>query len=96
MNVFVVLTHAMGGWQLAGVHRTEDEANERLATLAFGLKPYVEQVVVVGEQPDLNGVYSAEYYDADGDVHHYQGIFGSFEAAKKAAGPRGQALSRAL
>jgi hypothetical protein len=84
MHVFVVIDDAMGGDQYAGVHRTRPDDRP-------GTK--VREVKVVGVQPDPEFVYVAQTYDRTWDVHRFEGVYGDYETAKRASGPKGSPLS---
>ncbi|TES60687.1 hypothetical protein E2P84_44110 [Burkholderia cepacia] len=83
MKVFVTLANAMGGLDFRGAHRTapEPKAGER-----------VLEVAVIGNQPDPQVVYIAQTYDRSMDVHNFEGVYGDYEPARAASGPRGVAL----
>lgn len=96
MNVFVVLVDAMGGVQLVGVFAKQDQAQERLNAITFGGNPRVHETPVLGAQPDPGIVYSAEYYERGFDVHFFEAVYGSREAARSAVGDVGLVIPRTL
>lgn len=84
MNVFVVIDDAMGGDQYAGVHRTQPDPRP-------GAR--VVEIEVAGTQPDPHLVYVAQIYDRTMDVHRFAGVYGDYEAAHRASGPKGVTLT---
>jgi hypothetical protein len=56
----------------------------------------VEEVRVVGDQPEQNVVFAAEYYDRTFDVHFFEAVYGSYEAARKVVGGKGLVSRRTL
>ena len=83
MKVFVVIDDAMGGDQYAGVHRTQPDARP-------GAK--VIEVKVIGAQTDPQLVYIAQTYERAMDVHRYEGVYGDYQSAHRASGPKGSTL----
>jgi hypothetical protein len=96
MNVFVVLVDAMGGEQLIGTSPTRGEALERLSKVTFGANPRVQEVPVLGEQPDPKMVYTAEYYEHGLDVHYFEAVYGNNAAARRSVGKDGLVIPREL
>ncbi|MGF6604952.1 hypothetical protein P3T23_009708 [Paraburkholderia sp. GAS448] len=84
MNVFVVIEDAMGGDQYAGVHRVRP---------GVGSGARVLDVKVVGPQADQQMVYIAQTYDRTMDVHRFEGVYGDYDSARRASGPKGMPLS---
>ncbi|HDR9758753.1 hypothetical protein KDX16_32195 [Burkholderia vietnamiensis] len=80
MNVFVIIGDAMGGEQYAGVHltRPDDRPGSQ-----------VREVKVVGPQSDPQFVYVAQTYDRTMDVHRFEGVYGDYQTADRASGPKG-------
>jgi hypothetical protein len=95
MEVFVVLSETRGGLHFSGVRRTSDQADQHATTVTFGTNRLVRPVFVRGHQPDPNKVYSAEYLEV-GDIQYFEDIFGNYEDARKAVGPKGAVLSHVL
>ncbi|WP_157643744.1 hypothetical protein [Burkholderia ubonensis] len=84
MKVFVVLANSMGGVQFVRVHRVPPDVGTGASVL---------EVNVVGVQPDPTVVYIAQTYDRAMDVHNFEGVYGDYDSARIASGPRGQALT---
>ncbi|MGF6995504.1 hypothetical protein [Paraburkholderia sp. GAS32] len=84
MKVFVVIDDAMGGDQYAGVHRAQPDARPGARVI---------EVKVVGAQTDPEFVYIAQTYDRTMDVHRFEGVYGDYQSAHRASGPKGSPLS---
>lgn len=84
MKVFVVIRDAMGGMQYGGVHRARADIPPGEKTL---------EVNVIGDQADPRVVYIAETLDRVMDVHRFEGVYGDFETADRAAGEGGVVLN---
>lgn len=84
LSVFVVLEDAMGGDVYSGTHRTRPEGQTGKRVL---------NSTAVGEQSDPHVVYIAQIYDRTMDVHRFAGVYGNYEAARSASGPKGSTLT---
>jgi hypothetical protein len=84
MKVFVVIAHAMGGEQFVSVHRARPDVGQGSRVL---------EVNIVGTQTDPEVVYIAQTYDRTMDVHNFEGVYGDYDRARQASGPKGSALN---
>jgi hypothetical protein len=58
--------------------------------------PVVRRYPVQGDAVESRLVYTSSRYDPLDDVHHFEAVYGTWDAAKQAAGDRGIALSRTI
>ena len=96
MKIHIVLANAMGGVQYYGAYASSSEANNHLAQGVFGQSPRVVDFEVEGPQPEPNVVYVAQTYNPTMDVHDFEGVYGNYESAQRASGPKGQPLKVTL
>lgn len=96
MKVHVVLADAMGGVQYNRVFASKAEADQHLAKGVFGKFPRVVEFDVKGAHPDPKVVYVAQTYNRTMDTHEFEGVYGTFENAQIASGPKGQSLNITL
>lgn len=67
-------------------------ANEHLAKGVFGATPRVVELDVNCTQLDPNVVYVAQTYNRAMDIHDFEGVYGNYDSALHASGPKGQPL----
>ena len=96
MEVFVLITHYMNGVQESGVFASFQDAESHLAENQIGGNPEVIKCNVIGELTESNTVFTASSYDRSSDMHDFQGVYGSYDQAKKSAGDKGLVLNRAI
>jgi len=86
----------MGGIQDEAVFSSMEKVNQYLESRGSEGSPKVVEAQVRGELEEPNKVFTASWYDRPLDIHNFQGIYGSYEEAKKAAGERGLVLNRGI
>jgi hypothetical protein len=96
MKVYVVITRYMFGVQDEAVFSSVDNAQQYLASRNRKGSPEVVEEHIRGDMESPNTVYSASWYDKSSDIHHYEGVYGTFKDAKKAAGQQGLVLTRVI
>jgi hypothetical protein len=96
MRVFVVVTRYMHGIQDEAVFSSMANANSYLNTRGSEGSPDILDEDIRGEMQEGNKVFTASTYDPSMDVHFYEGVYGSYESAKQAAGEKGQVLTRVI
>ncbi|CAN7781023.1 hypothetical protein LJR296_008004 [Cupriavidus necator] len=87
MKAFVVIAGAMRGVQFVSVHRTRPDV---------GGGDTVHEVSVVGQQIDPEVVYIAQTYDRSMDIHNFAGVYGNYDDARSASGPKGTPLQKKI
>jgi hypothetical protein len=93
VDVFVILTHYMGGVQhYGGVFASMSAAQDHLVKNEIGGNPQIVKTSVIGPVDERGNVYIASTYDPSLDIHNFLGVYGSFEDADSAAGDGGLAL----
>lgn len=83
MSVFVVIDEAMRGLHCVSVHRAPPNVSGGHA---------VHEVSVAGSQIDPELVYIARTYDRSNDIHNFAGVYGNYDDARSASGPKGSPL----
>jgi hypothetical protein len=73
----------MRGLQFVSVHRARPGVSGGETTYEH---------VVVGPQVDPEVVYFARTYDRSMDIHNFAGVYGNYDDARSASGPRGSPL----
>lgn len=94
MKVFVVVSRYMFGVQDCAIYTSRKSAEQHIKDNDIGGNPDVIESEVFGEPEKENTVYSASYYDEPHDIHILEGIYGTYDQAKSAAGDRGLVLNR--
>jgi hypothetical protein len=96
MKVYVVITKYMGGLQDEAVFSSMQLAKEYLSQRDSQGAPDVWETEVRGDIEEPSKVFTASWYERSSDIHNFDGVYGSYEQAKKAAGEQGMVLARIL
>ena len=96
MKVYVIVTRYMNGIQDEAVFSTLENAQEYLDSRGTEGTPGIIDEYVRGETEEDNKVFTASWYDRSSDTHNFEGVYGTYDGAKKAAGEKGQVLSRGV
>ena len=96
MKIYIVVTRYMSAIQDEAVFSSMANANSYLNTRGSNGSPDVIDDYVRGQIQEENKVFTASTYDPSMDVHFYEGVYGSYESAKQAAGEQGQVLDRVI
>lgn len=92
MNLYVPLLKDMNGNNAAaGVFTTYEKAQEHLESIRRD--GTIITTAIPTEDIKDNSVYLALYYDEDGDVHAYKGVYTDFDVAKREAGKHSLVLN---
>ena len=96
-QVFVVVTHYMGGTQAEQIFAYEKSAQNYINTRKDeGGRPTIERFFVRGTQESPDFAFTSGFYESAIDIHHLVGIFGNYDDAKKAAGEHGEVLRKEI
>lgn len=96
MTVYVVITRHMGHDMDEAVFSSRDKAQLYLNNRNSEGAPKINEIEVRGEMESPNKVFTASWYDESSDLHQFEGIYGTFDDAKKAAGEKGMVLGRVI
>ncbi|MEX0739032.1 MAG: hypothetical protein WD071_06805 [Pseudohongiella sp.] len=96
MNIYVIVTRGMGGSHDEAVFSSRSLAQQYLSQRDSQGDPNIVDIEVRGNIEEPNKVFTASWYERASDIHHFDGVYGSFEGAKKAAGEKGLVLGRVL
>lgn len=86
----------MFGLQDEGVFSSIENAQRYIKTRGPKGKPEVIQTNILGDMEEPNKIFTASWYDRPHDIHHFKGVYGTYEEAKKAAGEQGLVLNREI
>lgn len=96
MDVFVVVTRFMDVPHDGPVFSSRERAERFIANKSKAGDPTVERCPVIGGVVEPGVVYTSAWFDSSADLHHFEAVYGTYEAADRAAGEHGIVLRRLI